>query len=108
MSCKNICIKFQADTLGPNKGHYTSHRKRYTTCYIFINWDGSRCHVATLHLEQDHALEDSKKYQGCRNGSQGSCRFRTLLKSLTVLTPQNDVRQVLSDSYSKTPAGKKS
>ncbi|MGB8160362.1 MAG: hypothetical protein WCE93_09470 [Nitrososphaeraceae archaeon] len=65
-------------------------------------------HVATLHLEQDHALEDSKKYQGSRNGSQSSCRFRTLLKSLTVLIPQNDVRQVLSDSYSKTPAGKKS
>jgi hypothetical protein len=31
-----------------------------------------------------------------------------LLKSLIVLTPQYDVRQVLSDSYSKTPAGKKS
>ena len=31
-----------------------------------------------------------------------------LLKSLTVLTPQNDVRQVLSDFYSKTPAEKKS
>ncbi|MGA7142466.1 MAG: hypothetical protein WB664_09565 [Nitrososphaeraceae archaeon] len=52
-------------------------------------------------------MEDSKKYQGCRNGSQGSCRFRTL-KSLTVLIPQNDVRQVLSDSYSKAAAGKKS
>ncbi|MGA8485226.1 MAG: hypothetical protein WB706_12620 [Nitrososphaeraceae archaeon] len=53
-------------------------------------------------------MEDSKKYQGCRNGSQGSCRCRTLLKSLTVLIPQNDVRQVLSDSYSKAAAGKKS
>ena len=31
-----------------------------------------------------------------------------LLKSLTVLIPQNDVRQVLSDSYSKAAAGKKS
>jgi hypothetical protein len=34
--------------------------------------------------------------------------LETLLKSLAVLTPQNDVRQVLSDSFSKTPAGKKS
>ena len=65
-------------------------------------------HVVTLHLEQDRAMEDSKKYQGCRNASQSSCRFRTLLKSLTVLIPQNDVRQVLSDSYSKAAAGKKS
>jgi len=45
-------------------------------------------------------MEDSKKYRGRRNGSQGSCRFRTLLKSLTVIS-QNDVKRVLLDSSSK-------
>ena len=64
MSCKDICIKFQAHTLGPIKGHYTSHRKRCSTCYIFINWDGSGVHVATLHLEQDCAMEIQKSIKG--------------------------------------------
>ena len=55
-------------TLGPNKGYYTNHRKNALVAVFQV------AHVDILHLEQDHALEDSKKYQGCRNGSQSSCR----------------------------------
>jgi hydrogenase nickel incorporation protein HypA/HybF len=43
VGCNNICTRYEVHRLPPTKQRYFEHRKRCTSCEVYLIWHGSRC-----------------------------------------------------------------